>query len=125
PARREAGLSASSCYGNVSSGPSSLGTLLATRLDAVLGTTLAQHPILLNVKASNAVPASAALHGQDTVIRGSDQAVKTSRSVRQQDQAASTASAKNAHANASRAHHTAGTSSAQTALSETAKLLLA
>lgn len=49
--------------------PSPLNTLLATRLDAVLGTTLAQHPTLLDVRASQAAQAMSALHPQDNVIR--------------------------------------------------------
>lgn len=48
---------------------SSLGTLLATRLDAVLGTTLAQHPTLLNVRPNQAAQPMSALHPQDSVIR--------------------------------------------------------
>ncbi|GAA5234003.1 hypothetical protein FOZ76_09645 [Verticiella sediminum] len=52
------------------SGPSPLGTLLATRLDAVLGTTLAQHPVLLQGVRGHAVTqATSALHPQDSVIR--------------------------------------------------------
>lgn len=53
----------------MSNHPSPLGTLLATRLDAVLGTTLAQHPVLLDVARSTLVEPSAHLHGQATTIR--------------------------------------------------------
>ncbi|MGE4338468.1 MAG: flagellar hook-length control protein FliK [Pigmentiphaga sp.] len=49
---------------------SALGSLLATRLDAVLGTTLAQHPVLLNgARGHSATQPTAFLHGQDTTIR--------------------------------------------------------
>lgn len=57
---------------------SALGTLLATRLDAVLGTTLAQHPVLLTgAKSHNVAQAASAVHPQDSVIqRGSGQAAE-------------------------------------------------
>lgn len=57
---------------------SALGTLLATRLDAVLGTTLAQHPVLLTgAKSHNVAQATSAVHPQDSVIqRGSGQAAE-------------------------------------------------
>jgi|GEM_PF-210321 len=57
---------------------SALGTLLATRLDAVLGTTLAQHPVLLTgAKSHNVAQATSAIHPQDSVIqRGSGQAAE-------------------------------------------------
>lgn len=49
---------------------SALGSLLATRLDAVLGTTLAQHPVLLDGARGHPVTQPATfLHGQDTTIR--------------------------------------------------------
>ncbi|WP_305852512.1 hypothetical protein [Verticiella alkaliphila] len=48
---------------------SPLSTLLATRLDAVLGTTLAQHTTLLDVRPNQAALATSALHPQDNVIR--------------------------------------------------------
>ena len=47
-----------------------LGSLLATRLDAVLGTTLAQHPVLLEgSRGHSATQPAAFLHGQETIIR--------------------------------------------------------
>lgn len=57
---------------------SALGTLLATRLDAVLGTTLAQHPVLLTgAKSHNVAQATSAVHPQDSVIqRGSGRAAE-------------------------------------------------
>jgi len=49
---------------------SALGSLLATRLDAVLGTTLAQHPVLLDGARGHPVTQPASFpHGQDTTIR--------------------------------------------------------
>ncbi len=49
---------------------SPLGTLLATRLDAVLGTTLAQHPVLLEgMKPHNVTQPASAMHPQDSVIQ--------------------------------------------------------
>ncbi len=51
---------------------STLGTLLATRLDAVLGTTLAQHPVLLQGSRGNPTEPAQALHAQANTIRRSE-----------------------------------------------------
>ena len=52
------------------SGTTGLGSLLATRLDAVMGTTLAQHPVALDGKAgANVAQPAQHLHGQDSTIR--------------------------------------------------------
>lgn len=48
---------------------SPLGTLLATRLDAMLGTTLAQHPVLLEgAKPHGTAQPASAIHPQDSTI---------------------------------------------------------
>lgn len=52
------------------SGTTGLGGLLATRLDAVMGTTLAKHPVVLDAKPGhNVAQAAQNIHGQDTTIR--------------------------------------------------------
>lgn len=109
------------------SGPSSLGTLLATRLDAVLGTTLAQHPVLLEGARGHAVTqAASALHPQDSVIRrGTGEVRDAGAQVR--SRAGASADAGRAGAGEARSGQQAGQpqASARTVLSEPARLILA
>lgn len=106
---------------------SPLGTLLATRLDAVLGTTLAQHPVLLDGgKSYLATQAAAGMHGQESVIR---------RSGEHAGEAAARTGRSDTHANIDRHGRPAAaaqprppqgiTPSARAVLSEPARTLLA
>lgn len=113
----------------MSTGPSTLGSLLTTRLDTVLGTTVAQHPAVLEGTRTSVVSPGATVHGQDTSIRDTNQPPGARHATVQERGSAGirpeTPGAGAAKAGADKAQALAGRLSARIQLSDAGKLMLA